>query len=161
MADEIAQNSTKSLVSTVHYQMFYLRFMGLTYEQIAEKTGYHQDRVRHIFAKGGVLYDLWQNWLKTAKENSLEEARDMMFGQLPDVVRTMIMTAKSPYTATGVSAGTKIMDYTLGKPPETVNVKGVIAHGSFAEWAKAQTLKEKEHERARLETLPAGADQIL
>jgi hypothetical protein len=144
MADEIAQNTTQSLVSTIYYQMFYMRLMGLTYEQIGEKTKYHPDSVRHIFAKGGVLYDLWQEWKKTAKENSLEEARDMMFGQLPDVVRTMIMTAKAPYTATGVTAGMKIMEYTLGKPPETVNVRGAIAHGTFAEWMKAETLKENE-----------------
>ncbi len=158
MADEIAPNSTISLVSTIYYEMFYLRLMGLTYGQIAEKTGYSQGRIKHIFARGGALHDLWQEWKKTAKENSLEEAQDMMFGQLPDVVRTMIMTAKAPYTATGVSAGIRIMDYTLGKPPETVNVRGAIAHGTFAEWMKAETLKEKEHEQTQSESLTGKSD---
>ena len=159
MADEIAPNSTKSLVNTVYYEMFYLRLMGLTYGQIAEKTGYNQSYIKHIFAKGGVLYDLWQEWKKTAKENSLEEARDMMFGQLPDVVRTMIMTAKAPYTATGVMAGIKIMDYTLGKPPETVNVRGAIAHGTFAEWMKAET--QKEYERTKSASLPPKSGKFF
>ena len=60
MDHENIQKHTKSLVPTKYYDMFTYRLMGLTYEQIAEKTGYSAPWVRALFAKGGVLYELWR-----------------------------------------------------------------------------------------------------
>ncbi len=107
MDHENIQKHTKSLVPTKYYDMFMYRLMGLTYEQIAEKTGYSHSWVRALFAKGGVLYEFWQQWLETAKENSLEEATTMAFGHLPDIMRTRIMQAKS--LGAGAVESTKII----------------------------------------------------
>ena len=111
------QNDTKSLVPAAYFQMFSLRLLGLTYSQIAEKTGYSEAHIRRLFAKGGKLYGLWLDFQKDAIENGLEESKDMMFGHLPDVVRSLIMLAKSNKPGAVRAAGI-IMDYTLGKPPE-------------------------------------------
>lgn len=155
MANENLPKPTTALVPTVYYDIFTYKLMGLSYEQISEKTGYTRQWIKELFAKGGRLYELWQQWLKTAKEESVDEAITMMFGQLPDVVRSMIMTAKTPYTATGVMAGTKIMEYTIGKAQENINIRGAIVHGTFADWMKAQTLKEKQDEQNKPARLAA------
>ena len=89
------QNDTKSLVPAAYFKMFSLRLLGLTYSQIAEKTGYSEVHVRRLFAKGGQLQGLWLDFQKDAIENGVEESKDMLFGHLPDVVRSLIMLAKS------------------------------------------------------------------
>lgn len=111
------QNDTKSLVPAAYFKMFSLRLLGLTYSQIAEKTGYSEVHVRRLFAKGGQLQGLWLDFQKDAIENGVEESKDMLFGHLPDVVRSLIMLAKSNKPGAVRAAGI-IMDYTLGKPPE-------------------------------------------
>lgn len=113
-AMEKAPNSTKRLVPAVYYDMFTYRLMGLTYGQIAEKTGYSEGWVKHLFAKGGVLYDLWRKWLDTAKKNSIDEAVTMMFGHLPDIIRARIIHAKS-MSAGAVESSKLIMGFTLGE----------------------------------------------
>jgi len=113
MDHENIQKHTKSLVPTKYYDMFTYRLMGLTYEQIAEKTGYSPSWVRALFAKGGVLYELWREWLEAAKENSVDEALTMVFGHLPDIMRTRILQAKS--LGAGAVESTKlIFGLTLG-----------------------------------------------
>lgn len=104
---ENLQKPTNSLVPTKYYDMFTYRLMGLTYEQIAEKTGYTPQWVRELFAKGGRLYSLWQQWLKTAKESSVDDVFTMMFGHLPDITRMRIMEAKS--LGANAIASTKII----------------------------------------------------
>lgn len=141
-----------------YVNIFTMRFLGLTFDQIAEKTGYNSAYLRRLFMEGGKLHNLYQDFREKAKEMGVQEAVDMMFGQLPDIVRAMIMTAKTPYSATGVSAGKQIMEYTLGKPPETVHVRGAVVHGTFADWMKAETLKQKEHGHIEPQRLTAGSD---
>lgn len=113
MADKITPNNTKSLVPTAYYEMLYLRFMGLTYEQIADKTNYSHSHVKLLFSKNGVLHDLYRQWVDTAKKNSVEEAIDMMFGHLPDIIRSRIVLAKSLGMGSN-EAAKMILGYTLG-----------------------------------------------
>jgi hypothetical protein len=141
---DLALNNTKSLVSTVYYQMFQLRLMGLTYPQIAGKTGYSEDHVKHIFAKGGVLYELWQEWKRAAKENSLEEALDLMFGHLPDIARANVVDAKQTNSPVGIAARKMIFDYTLGKPEEKLKVNAQVGIYTVADLIKAATIYENE-----------------
>ncbi len=115
MAEQIIPNDTKTLVPTAYYEMLYLRFMGLNYEQIAAKTNYSHSHVKRLFSKNGVLHDLYEQWKETAKKNSIEEALDMMFGHLPDIVRSRIVAAKG-YGAPANTAAEIILRYTLGNP---------------------------------------------
>lgn len=116
MSEEVTTpKNTKSLVPTVYYDMLYLKFMGLDYKQIAERTGYSYDWVKHLFAKGGVLYDLHTQWLETAKKNSMEDSLEMMWGHLPDIVRSRIVAAKG-FGAPANTAAEIILRYTLGNP---------------------------------------------
>lgn len=97
--------------------MFSLRLLGLTYSQIAEKTGYSEVHVRRLFAKGGVLHGMWQDFQQTATEEAKDDSITMMYGHLPDITRALIMLAKSNRPGAVRAAGI-IMDYTLGKPAE-------------------------------------------
>lgn len=143
----IAQNSTKtSLVPVVYFEMFSLRTIGLTYKQIAEKTGYHEDRIRHIFARGGVLYQLWSEWLEIAKKNSLEEAFAIMFGHLPDIVRTRVLHAKR-FDMGAVASSKIILDYTLGRPEKRFNINARAQVATFTDWVKQQTLTKIENKQ--------------
>lgn len=142
MSDKIATNSNKQIVPRVYFDMLAYRMAGLTYKQIAEKTNYSEWRVEHIFAKGGLLHDLYKNYLQVAKENSVDEAIDMMFAHLPDITKKLIMHAKTGDDAGAVISSKIIMDYTLGDPKERAKKGGGIGF-TFSDWIKQQTLNEK------------------
>lgn len=133
-----------AIVSSIYYKMFYLRLMGCTYGEIAEKTDYSIDRVRHIFAKGGVLYELWEGWRETAKDEAIEEALTIMHGNLPDIVRNLVVLARSPIPASIIAARV-IFAYTLGNP-NTKEFHGVSdsTPKTFTDWIRQETLREKE-----------------
>jgi hypothetical protein len=125
--------------------MFALRILGLTYAQIAEKTGYKEDTVKHLFAAAGVLGKLWKEWTEKAKGESVEESLNMMFGHLPDIVRANILDAKMTNTPGAVAARKIIFDYTLGEPEKRVKLDAKIGIYTFADWIKAETLKDQEN----------------
>ena len=114
------QNDTKSLVPAAYFRMFNLRLLGLTYAQIADKTGYSEAHVRRLFAKGGALYDLWLEFQKSAFEEGVQESVTMMYGHLPDITRALIMQAKSMQPG-AVKAMEMIFNYTLDKTAEKIN----------------------------------------
>ena len=115
---ETTQKDTKQLVPTKYFDVFTFRLMGLTYEQIAAKTGYSSDWIRHMFSKGGVLQQLWLNWLQSAKAESIDEAITMMFGHLPDVVRARIVHAKGQDKG-AVESSKMIFKHTLDKDDDS------------------------------------------
>jgi hypothetical protein len=117
--DDLQKITEKALVPVKHYEMLYLRFMGLTYKKIAEQMGYTHDTVRGYFAKGGRLHELYRLWVETAKKNAIEESLDMMYGHLPDIVRSRIVLAKSMGKGSN-EAAKMIFSYTLGNPDKNV-----------------------------------------
>lgn len=160
MSKEITQNSTKwSLVPAKYYDVFALRILGLTYEQIAEKTNYSPDRIRHLFARGGVLYKFWRSWVEDFKKESVDEALDMMFGHLPDIVRANILHAKSQAMG-AVLARKMLFEYTLGKPEDRLKISAAVGVFTFADWVKQQTLAQKENDKQnpQPETIPEQSE---
>lgn len=141
MSDEIIQDSTKRLVPSVYYEMLYLRFMGLTYDQIAKKTNYSHSRVRALFAKNGVLHDLYREWLETAKKNSMEEALDMMFAHLPDIIRARIMHAESMGMGSNEAAKI-ILNYTLGNPERPLTQNNIQINNFVISDEKKEQIKK-------------------
>lgn len=119
------QNDTKSLVPIAYFDIFSLRLLGMTYTEIADKTGYSESHVRRLFAKNGAMHDIWESYRKEAKEGGIDDAITMMFGNLPDITRALIERAKGSGRG-AVEAGKIIMHYTLGKPPEKVNLKAEV-----------------------------------
>lgn len=139
MHERVPTNNDKRLVDPVYFEMFRLKLMGLTYENIAARTGYSASRVEHIFCKGGPLYDYWQKWKQENYELSVEDSMTMMFGHTPQIVRTMIVSAEKPHSMVGLMAGTKILEYTLGKPEEKIKIKGTMVFATVAELIDAVT----------------------
>jgi hypothetical protein len=116
------QNDTKSLVPIIYFDMFSLRLLGWTYAQIAAKTGYSESHVRRLFAKDGAMHEIWLDFQQKAKESGIDEAYTMMFGNLPDIIRNLIEIAKTP-DRSAIEASKMILSYTMGKPPEKVNLQ--------------------------------------
>ncbi len=147
------QDDTKSVVPTAYYDMFYLRLLGLTYKQIAEKTEYSESHIRRLFAENGALHDLWQGWLKTAKENAKDEAITMMFGNLRGVVGSLINTAQSG-GLNSVSASRILLAYTLGDPKSRIEqqVDNDTFHPTtLAEFVMMAHLRHEGVEEAEIE----------
>src|SRR3989338_825034 len=148
MADKKALNSTKSLVPVKYYEIFAYRLIGLTYKQIGSKTNYSEGYIKHLFCSKGVLFEFWLSWLKMAKEESIEEALTMMFGHLPDIVRANIIDAKTTGSMIGIAARKILFEYTLGKPEERLKLDAKLGIYTFADWIKAETLKDKANKQA-------------
>lgn len=155
MTEEIIPNNTKSIVPLKYYEMFGLRIMGLTYKQIAEKTDYSEAHIKLLFSNNGVLGKLWADWLEKAKGDNVEESLSMMFGHLPDIVRANIIDAKQMGTPTAIAARKMIFEYTLGKPEEKLKFDGRLGIFTFADWIKAETLKDQQNGQT---TLPKEPD---
>lgn len=131
MADFMPQHATNpepatALVPAVYYDMFYLRLMGLNFEEIAAKTlnpatgkPYSYDHVRRLFSAGHACHNLWHRWKEVAKQNSLEEVFDMVVGQLPDIIRTRIADAKG-FGPTAIASTKIIIDLIMGRPERLV-----------------------------------------
>lgn len=119
------QNDTKSLVPIAYFDIFSLRLLGMTYAEISAKTGYSESHVRRLFAKNGAMHEIWQSYQQEAKESGIDDAITMMFGNLPDITRALIETAKGNGRG-AIEAGKIIMHYTLGKPPEKVNLQADV-----------------------------------
>jgi 2-iminoacetate synthase ThiH len=116
------QNDTKYLVPATYFRMFNLRLLGLTYAQIAEKTGYLEAHIRRLFAKDGALYNLRLDLQKDAFEEGVEDDITMMFGHLPDITRALIMQAKNMQPG-AVKAAEMIFNYTLDQSSEKTNLQ--------------------------------------
>lgn len=137
------RDSTKTPVPAAYYEMFALRIQGWDYKEIAIETGYSYDRVKHIFAKGGVLYDLYRDWVKNRKLDRVEEAVDLAFEHLPDIMRANIKHAMTPYEGAPM-ARKMIFDLTLGDMLKRNDSKEVEeTHGSISELIKAATLAKQ------------------
>lgn len=136
------QNDTKSLVPAAYFKMFSLRLLGYTYAQIADKTGYSEAHVRRLFAKGGVLHSMWQDFQQTATEEAKDDSITMMYGHLPDITRALIMQAKSMGPG-AIRAAEIIFSYTLGKPKSYFNPEAETEELSLTDLIKYEAQKEK------------------
>lgn len=137
------QNDTKSLVPITYFDIFSLRLLGMTYSEIAAKTNYSESHIRRLFAKGGAMRQLWEKFEQEVKDSRIEESQSMMFGNLPDVMRTLIATAKGKGQG-AIEASKVILAYTLGRPPEKVNSETQEQHPqTLADWIKFETKKEQ------------------
>jgi hypothetical protein len=141
------RNNTKSLFPIIYYEIFALRIMGLTYKQIASKIGYSEDHIKHLFYSKGVLRELLQSWLETTKKENIDEAINMMYGHLPDIMRTTIINARTPNSMIGIMAAKIIFEYTLGKPGRLIKNESKAEVFTFTDWIKQTTLEEKAEEQ--------------
>lgn len=135
------QNNTKELLPAVYYEMFGYRMAGLTYKQIAERTGYSESHTRLLFSKNGVLHKFWRSWVEDRKSEVIDQVSDMEFGHLEDIVRQNILDAKRPDSMVAVIARKMIFDRTRGPVQQNVKITGTLATMSFTEWMRLQTEK--------------------
>jgi hypothetical protein len=116
MVDGKIQKVTNTdLVPMAYYDMFALRILGATYEQIAEKTSYNPSYVRRLFCSGGSLHELYRNWVENKKKENIVEVYDIILGNLPDIIRARAIHAKT--LAKGAVESSKLLlGYVLGDP---------------------------------------------
>jgi len=152
MADKkTRKNIGKAMIPAKYYQIFALKLTGYKYDAIAKMTGYTEDWLRHLFCKGGALYEVWRGWAETAKGEFEEEVMDMAFANLPDIMRRRILHARGMVEDDpgAVLSSKIILDYTLGKPEKRMRNKDSnsdINFTSFADWIKYMTEKKEEEE---------------
>jgi hypothetical protein len=158
MANEIIPNNTLSLLPEKYYEVFALRITGLTYKQIAEKTGYAESTLKQLFSSEGVLKKFYRDWVAKHKADDLEESLDMMFAHLPDIVRARILQAKGNDMGAFLSSKL-IFENTLGKPEERMRIEGRIGIYSFADWIKEETLKDKNEQATKISEESAGVHE--
>lgn len=141
------QNRTKQLVPAKYYDLFALRIMGLDFKQIAEKSGYAYQTVRNLFARSGVLYQFWRDWVEERKKDAMEEVTDMEWGHLPDIVRANILDAKLQNSMVGISARKMIFDRTFGRPEDKIKLDARVGIFNFTDWVRQQTLLMNEEDK--------------
>lgn len=135
-----AQGSTKKIVPVVYYEMLAYRLQGFTYREIASMVDYHEDRVRHLFAKGGVLNGLWRDWVTTHRNEVVDNALVELYEELPEIMRVTALVAKSR-GPDGTAARKQIQDMLLGdtRRPVTAGTDNSISEEKKAEIRKAFT----------------------
>jgi hypothetical protein len=131
-----------------YFDVFEWKLLGLTYKQIAERTSYSLIHIKHLFMKGGVLYEYWRDYAENKKSEVIEEMLDMAFTHGPDAMRAHILDAKLTNSPIGIAARKILFEYTLGRPEERLKLDAKVGVYTFADWIKAETLKDKENERA-------------
>lgn len=137
----VAGKEGEELLRFKYMNVLALKVMGFKYEDIAQKTGYSYGYIKRLFMSGGKLHALAKQFREVAQRESVDEAMDHLYGNLPDVARTMVTTANLPFDPSGVMAGRTVFEYTLGKPTERDKGAGGMGSNSFAEWAYEQTEK--------------------
>lgn len=137
------QNPTNKLLPAGYYEMFGLRIQGWDMKEIAQETGYSYDHVRYLFSKNGVLYDFWREWVRDRKAGRVEQAIDMAFEHLPDVMKANIKHAMTGLEGAPM-ARKMIFDLTLGDLMKRNDSKETDdSHSSIAELIKAATLAKE------------------
>lgn len=163
MSDEIVPNSTKALLPAAYYEMFGYKMVGLTYEQIAERTGYSRQSVKNLFAKTGVLYKFWRAWVEEYRREVVEGAIDTEFGHLEQIVKANVLDAEMRDSMVAIVARKMIFDRAFGK--DNSKVKESTERLSFTEWARIQDekLKLEDNGQGSSETkaLQGGADNVF
>jgi hypothetical protein len=161
MNEVTTPNNTTTHLPPVYYEMIGYRMVGLTYGQIAARTGYSEDWIKHLFARDGVLYTYWRAYVEDKKKGILEQVMDTEWGNLEDIVVANVLDAKKQNSMVGVIARKMIFDRTLGPAPQKVNLSGSIGvvHGTFAEWAEAMQAKlDARAQRGQSTTVPTEPD---
>ena len=136
-----------------YLNVFTLRFLGKTFEEIGQATGYSPAYLRQLFMKGGKLHDPWKEFELKAREVSIDETYTVLFAELPNVVRAMIQNSKLPFDMSAVVAGKTLMEYGLGKPEEKLKLSGTVGIVNFSDWAMAQAEELKQNDRTSETTI--------
>lgn len=154
MPETLQKQTNTSLMPSAYYDMFAYRLLGLTYKDIAEKTGYSHGFVRTLFSKGNVIYNFWREYVQEKKAEITEEHQDMMWGHLSDSTRRLMLHAIHGKGLVSLEAIKTHFKYTVGEPQAKVKIDATLGVYNFADWAKsvAESIKEKENE-----INPAGA----
>lgn len=75
-----------------HQEAIYLRFEGVPYKDIAEKTGIAETTLRKYFCVGGLLYKQYKKYSNDMYEQVQEEAVDNLRGALKTASEVMSKT---------------------------------------------------------------------
>lgn len=148
-------NLTKTNLPAVYYEMIGFRMLGLTYEQIGQKTGYSEGWIKQLFMKDGALYSYWRDYVIEKKKLAVEQAADIEFAHLEDIVKANVLDAKLQGEMVGVIARKAIWDRTFGPVQQNVKLSGGIGvvHATFADWAEAMQ-KELDAEADKQKSTP-------
>lgn len=137
-----------------------LRAQGLTYEEIGKRTGLTAQYLRRLFMKGGKLHALFQEFAKVYHGEMTEETMNVIFGNMPDVARTMVATAQLPFTPASVMAGRVLLEYGLGSPEQRVKLNATVGVMTFADYVKQITLKEQQDAEQSKQTTSGQGDRV-
>lgn len=157
MADDAAQNdtlseSTRSLVPAIYFDIFLLRVMGLNMNQIAERTHLSYDRIRHLFAAGGAVHELWLEWKAKHAQESFEDTMMIMTSHLPDIARAKVLQAKQEKGEGSVAAARMVFEYTMGRPVEKIKMK-IEDNRTTADLVREVMITRQQNERQRQSTI--------
>ena len=72
MTEVTTENNIVTNLPPVYFEMVGYRMVGLTFAQIAARTGYSADWVAHLFARNGMLYKYWRAYVEDKKKGILE-----------------------------------------------------------------------------------------
>lgn len=147
MNQDNRHKQTNKLVPGIYYDIFAMRIQGYEMKKIAEETGYTYGWIRTLFARGGVLYEYWRDWVENRKADQVERAIDMAFEHLPDVMKANIQHAMTPFEGAPM-ARKLIFDLTLGDLIKRADSKQVGTEVvTVAELIKKATLAKQEIEK--------------
>lgn len=139
-----ALSTGNALLPAWYYDAFTLRFLGYKYKDIAERTGKAEDTIKKLFAKSGALYKYWRDYVEVRKSEHVEESMDMLYGRLPDSVRTLIVHAVQGKGLVSLEAIRTHMAYTMGKPEDRIKLDATVGIFNFSDWALAEAEKLKK-----------------
>lgn len=141
------KNAQTKLLPAVYFEMFAMRVQGYNFKEIAEHTGYRHDWVRTLFSRNGVMHEYWREWVEEHKVNRVEEAIDMAFDHLPDVMKANIKHSLTAYDGAPM-ARKLIFDLTLGDLIKRAGTKPIGSeHGSIADLIKSSYEEDDETEK--------------
>lgn len=135
---------------------FALRVRGFTYKRIQEQLAKEGIKIsymwlRCLFSRKGYLREMWEEYKRTMKEDAIEEAVTMMYGNLADSARALAMEAKKGGMS-GNSARRILLEYTLGPPAQRHILSGEVGIVTLEQFTK------KLHEGIVVGSDSAGSD---
>ena len=123
---ELTQNNTRALLPLHYFQAMQLRFEGYKYHEIAKKVDLSEFTLRHLFCKGGVLYEIYQDYCIKEADIRRNEARDTMSAHIDDVARRLVQIVNTGKEIPAIMAGKEILDRIEGKTKETIEHSGTV-----------------------------------
>lgn len=161
----VVKTNNQELLEWKYLKVLVLRAQGLKYREIAEEVGVTETSVQRWFMRGGKLHGAFSRFNELAKQQSSDDVWTIIMGNLPDIARALVQTAKMPFDMTGSIVGTKLLEWGIGKAGD----KNTAKHGgggqlSYADYVKQQTAADKEEEQknagTELQNKPETTDAV-